>query len=217
MTSDSEELDPKIYNKLCQQDWGEIGKELLAFAEIRARNYDWCSPGSAHLAQGKTCEDVVQQVIVKTFAGERKWDPKKGPLLPWLKDQVKSIIDALVWSAAHRHETPISEGDSAEGFGVNDRRTQMYLEQPAVGPSSGPEECLLEKIEMQKADRKIERLFEEVEEDPELEEVLIAIMDGCEPKPRYLAAELDVPVTEIYNRMKRLRRRALAIREGLHE
>jgi DNA-directed RNA polymerase specialized sigma24 family protein len=217
MTKDGEELDRTVYDKLCQQDWGEIGKELLAFAHIRASNYDWYSSGSDHLAEGKTCEDVVQEVIVKTFTGQRKWDPNKGELLPWLRDQIKSILDALVWSAAHRHETPISEDHGAEGSRERPRNTTSYAEQPFTGQALSPEKCLLEKGEMQKADRKIERLFEEIEEDPELEEVLIAIMDGCEPKPRYLAAELGVRVSEIYNRMKRLRRRALAIREDLHE
>ena len=43
---------------------------------------------------------------------------------------------------------------------------------------------------------------------PELEKVVDAVASGCEPKPRHLAMELGVPVEDIYNRMKRLRRRA---------
>jgi predicted transcriptional regulator len=36
-----------------------------------------------------------------------------------------------------------------------------------------------------------------------------AILNGCEPKPRYLAAELGVSFEDINNRLKRLRRRAM--------
>ncbi len=52
-------------------------------------------------------------------------------------------------------------------------------------------------------------LFQAVSGEQELEEVLEAVMNGCAHTPRHLAAELDVPIQDINNRLKRIRRRAL--------
>ena len=66
----------------------------------------------------------------------------------------------------------------------------------------------MKKEHLLQAER-VNALFQAVSGEQELEEVLEAIMNGCEPKPRYLAAELGVPVEDINNRLKRLRRRVL--------
>ena len=144
------------------------------------------------LAPGISLADVVQRVIEKTLSGERQWDPTKGPLVPWLKDQIKSVLDALAKSAPHRHETQALAGeDKAERVGIG-----------AASPPPNPEEQLLQA-------ERVNTLFQAVSGEQELEEVLEAVMNGCEPKPRYLAAELGVPVENINNRLKRLRRRVL--------
>jgi DNA-directed RNA polymerase specialized sigma24 family protein len=181
-----------VFTQLCETDWGAIGVELLAFAAWRAQNYRWASGQHMELAPGISLADVVQRVIEKTLSGERQWDPTKGPLVPWLKDQVKSVLDALAKSAPHRHEVPALEGeDGAERVGIC-----------AASPPPNPEEHLLQA-------ERVNALFQAVSGEQALEEVLEAVMNGCEPKPRYLAAELGVPVEDINNRLKRLRRRVL--------
>jgi DNA-directed RNA polymerase specialized sigma24 family protein len=178
-------------------DWSAVGKDLLAFAEWRARNYQWGSSGN--LAAGPSLEDVVQRVIEKTISGERRWDPAKGPLVPWLKDQMKSVMDALTNAAVRRHETQAPEMDSLEEF----------VEGPVASQSLSPEGILLDKEAAAQMAERADALFQAVNGEPELEAVMNAILDGCEPKPRYLAAELGVSVEEINYRLKRLRRRAI--------
>jgi DNA-directed RNA polymerase specialized sigma24 family protein len=180
-------------------DWGAVGKELLAFAEWRARNYQWHSSRNLVFAAGQSLEDVVQRVIEKTISGERRWDPAKGPLVPWLKDQVKSVIDALAKAAVRRHETQAPEGDSLEEF----------VEGPVASRLLNPEDILLKKEAAAQMAERADALFQAVSGEPELEAVMNAILNGCEPKPRYLAAELGVPVGEINYRLKRLRHRAI--------
>ena len=148
---------------------------------------------------GQSLDDVVQHVIEKTISGKRRWDPAKGPLVPWLKDQVKSVIDALANAAVRRHETQAPEGDSAEEF----------VESPVASRSPSPEAILLEKEAAEQVAERADALFQAVNREPELEAVMNAIINGCEPKPRYLAAELGVSVEDINNRLKRLRRRAM--------
>lgn len=133
----------------------------------------------------------MQRVIEKTLSGERHWDPAKGPLVPWLKDQVKSVIDALATSAPSRREALAGERDEEE----------QEEKELAVQPTHQEQRLLTTE--------RVNTLFQAVSDDRELEEVLEAIMNGCEPTPRQLAAELNVSVQDINNRLKRLRRRAL--------
>ena len=154
--------------------------------------YRWQSGRHIEFAPGSTPEDVVQRVIEKTLSGERHWDPSKGPLVPWLKDQVKSVIDALATSAPSRREVLAVERDE------EDQEEKELAVQPAT-----QEKSLLTA-------ERVNALFQAVSDDRDLEEVVEAIMNGCEPTPRHLAAELNVSVQDINNRLKRLRRRALS-------
>ena len=119
--------------------------------------------------------------------------------MPWLKDQVKSVIDAIANAAVRRHETQAPEGDSVEAF----------VEGPGASRSLSPEDTLLEKEAAAQVAERADALFQAVNDEPELEAVMSAILNGCEPKPRYLAAELGVSVEDINNRLKRLRHRAM--------
>jgi hypothetical protein len=156
------------------------------------RRYRWQSGRHIVFAPGSTPEDVVQHVIEKTLSGERQWDPAKGPLVPWLKDQVKGVIDAWATSALSRYEILARERDK------EDQEEKELTVQPAT-----QEKSLLTA-------ERVNALFQAVSDDRELEEVVEAIMNGCEPTPRHLAAELNVSVQDINNRLKRLRRRALS-------
>jgi RNA polymerase sigma factor (sigma-70 family) len=163
------------------------------------------------------CElcDIVQHVIEKTINGDRKWDPDKGELLPWLKDQVKSVIDAKAKSTSHRREAYFSEDNE---YGLTE---QEEFAAQQVDPSTNldrltPEEEILDQESdgerREKAQIKYSALFCAIEGDKELEEVLETVIDGCELKPRYLAKALNVPEENINNRLKRLRRKAISLK-----
>ena len=158
--------------------------------------YRWQSGRHIEFAPGSTPEDVIQRVIEKTLSGERRWDPTKGPLVPWLKDQVKSVIDALATSAPSRREVLAVERDEED----------QEEKELAVQPTTQEKKLLTAE--------RVNALFQAVSDDRELEEVVEAIMNGCEPTPRHLAAELNVSVQDINNRLKRIRRRALSEEEN---
>ena len=154
--------------------------------------YHWQSGRHIDFAPGCTPEDVVQRVIERTLSGARHWDPAKGPLVPWLKDQVKSVIDALTKSAPSRHEVLAGEKDG------EDQEERELAVQPAY-----QEKSLL-------TTERINALFLAVSDDSELTEVVEAIISGCEPTAIPLSVELKVSRQDINNRLKRLRRRALS-------
>jgi len=204
-------LDQKTFRLLQNQDWKAIGKELVAYAERRAWIYKWRDGGNWGLAAGKTVEDLAQDVIVKTIEGVRKWDPDRGPLRPWLRAQLRSVMNHLYHSWSHYYEVAILEGDEDEELSDRVVYHASKVSTLATTGSSSPEEVLLEREAEKEAKERIEQrvnvLFQAVSGEPELEEVFEAIINGCEPKPRHLAAEIDVPVEDIYNRRKRIRRR----------
>lgn len=190
-------------SKLLQQaDWGRIGKGLLAFTVNRIRNYDWFRSDSA-LPQGKTADDIVQEVILKTIDGTRNWDPDKGPLEPWLRDQVKSIVDALSKSAAHRHTEYLSNDDKQSGDYLSSEKS---VASDLFGSVLSPEDEIIRRDDEKAADESINALLEKVDKEPELVEIITTILECDSDKPREIAMALSVSVTEIYNRIKRLRR-----------
>lgn len=209
------EKEKQIERELRSQDWGEIGPKLLAFAEFRARMYRWSRGTTEILPKGHTLKDVVQKVIIKTINRDRKWDPDKGDLVPWLLDQVKSELDALAKSASHKYEGPIVENDP----GTSD--DNAYQVQYELVERQTPETILLEKEERlereQQAKRKVDSIFQAIEDDAELEELVNAMMEGHGPKPRFLAEALNVEVEDIYKRRKRLLRRVGKAPGGTNE
>jgi DNA-directed RNA polymerase specialized sigma24 family protein len=183
-------LDQETIKLLREADWAAIRRRLLVYTTWRASNYRWNRGEIPELAEGYTVEDVVQEVIVKTLSGVRRWAPAKGQLLPWLQAQCCSVIDALAKSASHRREVCILEGENL-----------------AQSPSN-PLELLLEEEAEAQTQRKVKALLQAVGEETELQQVLHAVMSGCEPWPRHIAREIDISVRDADNRLKRLRRRA---------
>ncbi len=193
-----------VLEKLRRQDWDAIGRVLVAHVIRRSHLRAWREGTKlASLGLGRAPEDIVQDVITKVFAGERTWDPERGELVPTLKRIVESELDHL-WKAKARR---------VESRSPDDPELQATQESHAseIDPDfrePGAEEVVEEAETWVSASTRVGALFAAVEGEPDLQAVLEAIMEGCEPKPRYLAEHLQVPVQEIYSRMRRLRQRA---------
>ncbi len=147
---------------------------------------------------------MAQTVIIKAISGQREWDPAKGPLKPWLMDQVKSEVDALARSASHRHEVVAALDDAEEEAAPPERHTVRPIE-PRAEPEE-PEAALLRAEHERQVSERISAFFRAVEGDPDLEEIVTAIMGDCGQQPRFLAEALGIDVSEVNNRLKRLRR-----------
>lgn len=206
----------QILKELREADWPSIQRKLLSFTlgitkTLRWRGVRGVSDTEGELIAGVSCKDLVQDLIRKTLSRDRKWDPDRGPLMPWLKQNMRSEIDALVKSAANRHE---QDDADEEGNELTDTTSPTTFTAAAVSSATidlaqDPADVILHQAEHEEIKKKLDPFYEAAAEFPELAEIVEAIMNGCEPKPRFLAEELGVPISEMYNRLKRLRRLAL--------
>jgi hypothetical protein len=181
--------------ELLKVNWKETGIRLAGYAAFRARNLAWRTGSTEALARGMMPDDIAAQAILAVISGERNWEPDRGPLLPFLKRVVDSMLNHLAESQDNCRMEPLSlqTVEGAVGAGADCQ----------IGAES------LEAVEA--ADQRIERLFAVAEGKPELIEVLEAIVEFDETRPRFLAVRICKPVSHVNNCFKRLRRLALKI------
>jgi DNA-directed RNA polymerase specialized sigma24 family protein len=172
--------------ELLRINWKDTGIRLAGYAAFRARNLRWRTGNADSLAKGLMPEDIAAQAILGVISGEREWDPERGPLLPYLKRIVDSLLSHLAESSDNRRLTPILTEDMDGGLEV----------------SSG-----------EAADARLQQLFAVAEGKPELTEVLQAMIEFDDVRPRVIAVRVGRPVSHVNNCMKRLRRLALKIAE----
>lgn len=164
-------------------------KDLISYIEWLATTMTWASGDPHTLPGGQTPEDVAHEVIKKALDGTRNYDPDKGPFRYWLRDQARSELNHLAESAVHRREVELLEDEL-----IPDAR------------STNPEGVLIAQEDQDTVSQSVAAIFEVVDGDSDLHEIAEAITNGCEPYPRYLAEELSLEVTEVNNRLRRLRR-----------
>jgi len=178
-------IDSKIRRRLQRVDWRAIGVRLTAHAAWRAANLHWRRGDPLLLAAGKTAEDIAMEVIEKVLAGERRWEPERGELLPYLC----GVADSLVSHLADSH----------------DNRTYAELDPEVDYP--GPPQVDAGASDTRRIND-LRRLLRS-ERQTDLLEVIDAVTLHCDPTPKALADALRTSTADINNRLKRLRRRAM--------
>lgn len=187
---------------MAEQDWPAIGKALLATAIHCARTYGF---GRNHrlkaqdeILAGNALRDIVQNVIVSVIDGRRAWDPARGDLLPFLRAAVNTEISHLAGRAERRRGNPdILEELQSHGL--------------------TPEQELLSAEERTAREARVAALLDDIEDDDELVAVYdLIVFKEIEPRPRFLAQELNWPVSRVNNALKRLRRCAIRTEAPKH-
>ena len=164
-------------------------KDLISYIEWLATTMTWASGDPHTLPGGQTSEDIAHEIITKALDGRRSYDPDRGSFRNWLRYQARSELNHLAESATHRHETELLEDESIPD-----------------ALSTDPEDILIDQEDRDTVSQSVAAIFEVVDGDSDLHEIAEAITNGCEPYPRYLAKELNLDITEVNNRLRRLRR-----------
>lgn len=154
-----------------------------------------------------TVADIIQKAITDACSRQRKWDPEKGELEPWLMAQVNSIMDALAKSATHRRVTHTL--DAISGDGAGDDEGVGYVAPPASARVASAEEIVTQKEEVKE---QFDLLLEAASGDDQLERMIEVVWEGCDGAPD-IAAAMEVTVHEVYNLTRKLKRRVARKRE----
>ncbi|MAE68943.1 MAG: hypothetical protein CME06_00580 [Gemmatimonadetes bacterium] len=201
----------EVAERLEKTDWARVGVQLVGYAAYLARSYRWGASPTDTIALGMAAEDVASLAIRKVWTGERCWAPERQPdLLLFLKGVVRSEMGHLYRRSAAQHEIrPPTGPDGAES------EERLAIRSADTTESADPEVELIRNEERAHETRRIQELRDAVHDKPELAMIIDAIGRGCGERPRHLAAELSVSVSEINNRLKRLRRVALRVGTGV--
>jgi len=201
-------VSPEIYELLASADWEDLGKKMLGRAIWRGSTRYRITKMTI-FARGCSIEDVVSHIIESAFDGRRKWDPTKKDLENWLLNHVDSVMDWWLKLRENR-DLAYDEFESIEQS-TDDGATQVQsIELEAVlryGPLDPA--TITENInDEDQAKELYNTLFDSTADDPELQDVILVMIDMNTdfPKPADIAEKLGVSVDEIYNRKKRLKR-----------
>lgn len=187
------------------QNWEEISKRIFLYTVKRAQRYGWIDSDTQLLYGGNfTVDDVVQEVILKTLSGEWNWIPSEIPLYPWLKYRVNSVMDHWVNSKFRKHEIPFADEDLNEEAG--EWSDSIEIDDAEDFYAAEPELELLDKENSRTASTKVKFIFEVINDDPDLEQLIDYMMQTGEKRPRFIAEGLGTKVDDINNRKKRLYR-----------
>jgi hypothetical protein len=151
-------------------------------------------------------DDILGTVIEKNLKGSRgaSFDPSQGTFTTWLKRQIKSEIDNKMRWDRSKSEVPIPVNENGD---YQEEYLQHLAEGDRITPDLQPDNPEILLISEEWAEARWVELYEAVEGDEDLEEIVKALENGCDMKPRNLAAELGWNVNRVYRAKKRLDRR----------
>lgn len=204
---DNSAVSSEIYEILASADWETLGKNMLARAIWRGSTRYRITPTTL-FARGCSIDDVISHIIQSVFEGSRKWDPRQKDLEEWLLSQVDSVMDW--WLKLRENKNLVyEEFESIERKEDGDTGFAQSSELEVVLRYGlpDPETLVVKDIDEEEANELYNALFDDTSDDPELQEVILAIMDIDNPKPSDVAEKLGIPVEDVYNRKKRLKRR----------
>jgi DNA-directed RNA polymerase specialized sigma24 family protein len=181
-------------------DFGDLAVRLSSYGLRVFAEFGIGGRGAMVAGVGLSVEDFVWDVLSNYAEGALSYEAERGELFSLLARALRNdIIDALRKAAHSREEarSPLPRESRSEG------EPPALDELPASG---GAIDSLLAE------DGYRARLLAAFAGEPELAEVVRVVLDLDLTKPREIAEELGIPVTELQNRKKRLRRRLIEYR-----
>jgi DNA-directed RNA polymerase specialized sigma24 family protein len=147
---------------------------------------------------GMSPEDLASQTLLKFLTGDGiNYHSSKGPLFPFLALVMERDLMDMAKRHAHSHTEvldPASDGGEKNG----ERKKKTLMDFPARGKTA---EAIVSEREFR------EGILELVQDDPNLQDVIVAVVDLDLQKREEIADALGVTADEVTNRKKVLQRR----------
>lgn len=194
----------KILDLLTAFPWEEKIPRLLLYASLKAKKKRWRSVFDGHLPEGKESQDVVFHAIEKVLSGERSWNPQEQPdLFRYLTGIIDSDLSHL--SEGLENKVLLGEADIDGSSAVKGDGKYAWIDSvPSSTPD--PEMQHINKEEDAHGDAFFFGFYDFLAGKPLLQGMIECIDDGIEKKAD-MAQKLGVPVQEIYNASKQLKRK----------
>lgn len=158
-------------------------------------------------------EDVLHECLRKVYEGTLSWDPEKYPdILRFMKESaLPSYYAKLVRSKDNTLVGPFKDDPNNPNGLIEPIPASPDLKHAAhiVRVERNQEETLIEQEESTEKSRRakalIDRLLEATQGDATITAILEAGMEGI-TKPQTIAERANIPIKDIYNAQKKLRR-----------
>jgi hypothetical protein len=203
------EVSPGLAGLLERPDWEEIYSRLLLHASQKIKRLYWRGIRGASPPGGAEAADIVNGAILKFLSGKRNLPPDVD-LFHFFQRVIDSDINHLAESWDNRKCQLMSALSVAND---DDETEEEYdlLEQISSKAPSQLDEVLQEEEESLDQEFLL-GFFDSLSSEPDLEKIVECFFDGIFERAD-IASRLNVKATEIDNRRKRLKRRALEYRE----
>jgi len=178
-------------------DVGELASRLTAFGLRLFADFGLGGRDAAVAGVGLSVEDFVWVVLAEYVEGKLEHRASRGDLFSLLATALRNdIIDSLR-KAAHAHE---------ESRSSLPRESDSESDPPSLDELGNGATDLSTLLDEQ---RYRKRLTAALAEEPELTDVVRAVVEANLHKPREIAAALGISVGEVQNRKKKVRRRLI--------
>ena|SRR5215213_6748397 len=206
MTSPTEQQ----LSSLSEVQWEDLFKRLLIFTHKR---YGWRKELS-----GWDLQDIVQQAIIETIEGKRRWPPKNSEtgepdpnvnLFLFLCNVIKTDVSHLLEKERRKSRTEVHELDLdlERLLEESDAPDKDLHKRRAAFLSNENSESVALYHELS------EKIHKAVANDEELTNVVDLLIYMPDSKPREIAEHLGLSIQQIYPILKRLRRRLTTMQE----
>jgi len=197
---------------MSEEELAELILRLGRYALRESNRLRWRTGDSVELPGGETVDSIVSLALEKTLLGERQWNPETHPKLQeYLMDVIDSLLNHL---ATGRDNSLFTQAPSPDGTVNETNKSRSDTVEQEVEwltrSEVSPETLLLQQEEEELKDRALELLREECEGDPLLLRIIEVMLQGNE-KAAQIAAAAGLDVTDVYNAMKRLGRKAARV------
>lgn len=178
-------------------DFAELAVRLASYGLRTFAEFGLGGRDATVLGVGLSIEDFVWKVLSEYAEGAVTYEADRGALFSLLAKALRNdIIDALRKAAHAREEARASLPRERKS-----ENSPVSLDEMAT--PGADVNILLDE------DRYRERLLAAFAGEPDLAEIVQAVLGSNLLKPREIAEELGISVTEYQNRKKRLRRRLI--------
>ena len=191
----------------------ELGRYALS---VSSRLY-WRTGNAVDLPRGETVDSIVSKALTQVLSGERRWNPQTAPDL---QQYLMGVIDSLLSHLARHKDNTMLRAVPRLDAHPDDRREALLRPTPGATAwhqePQDPESVLLQHEQTAYEDRVLQHLLDVSQDDPLVTQIIWTMRDGHD-KPGEVATALGLPVSDVYNAMKRLDRKMMRVRQDVQE